>query len=202
VQPGLRVLLLPRQGGPLPGQAVLNTLQTNATLLDDAWGEFLAANGFLVEESIDGPRDLHDAFRVDKGGKPTFDRVLAGLDVLKRHGVEWNALTVVNSRSEGRGLEVYRFLRDDLDATFVQLIPIVERDDDGVSSRTVTADGEPGLNRLCAGYQSFFHHVDESIRVMADLLAVGKDADGVTDWYATHHPRIPLAAAPPSGGAP
>ena len=134
-----RVLELEREHAE-PGQAVLNTLQTNATLLDDAWGEFLAANGFLVGVSIDGPRDLHDAFRVDKGGKPTFDRVMAGLDVLKRHGVEWNALTVVNSQSAGRGLEVYRFLRDDLGAQFIQLIPIVERDGEGVSSRTVDAE--------------------------------------------------------------
>jgi uncharacterized protein len=132
-----RVLELERQYAE-PGQEILNTLQTNATLIDDAWGEFLADHGFLVGVSIDGPRDLHDAFRVDKGGKPTFDRVTAGLDVLKRHGVEWNALTVVSSQSAGRGLEVYRFLRDDLGAQFIQLIPVVERDGDGVSTRTTT----------------------------------------------------------------
>ncbi len=71
---------------------------------------------FLVGVSIDGPREMHDAFRVDKGGKPTFDRVLAGLDALKRHGVEWNALTTINAANEDHGLEVYRFLRDDLGA--------------------------------------------------------------------------------------
>lgn len=325
-----RVLELERRYAK-PGQEVLNTLQTNATLLDDAWGEFLAENGFLVGVSIDGPRDLHDAFRVDKGGKPTFDRVMAGLGVLKRHGVEWNALTVVNSRSAGRGLEVYRFLRDDLGAQFIQLIPIVERDGDGVSTRTVdpddygqflidvfeewvrhdvgdvfvqsfdtalahwmdmpelgicvhqetcgralalehngdmyscdhfvepqhlvgnlgdgrtllqivdsheqvafgiakrdtlpeycrscdvrfachggcpkdrlitTPDGEAGLNWLCSGYQAFFRHIDAPMRVMADLLETGRDADGVTAWYAKHHPESSPAAATPSGGAP
>ena len=61
-------------------------------------------NDFLVGVSIDGPREMHDAYRVDKGGKPTFDRVIAGLDALKRHGVEWNALTTVNSANGDHGL--------------------------------------------------------------------------------------------------
>ncbi len=110
-----------------PGQQVQHTIQTNGTLLDDAWGSFLADNGFLVGLSIDGPRAMHDAYRVDKGGKPTFDRVLHGWEVLRRHGVEWNALTTVNAANADHGLEVYRFLRDDLGAAFIQFIPIVER---------------------------------------------------------------------------
>jgi uncharacterized protein len=110
-----------------PGQRILNTLQTNGTLLDDEWGKFLHDNGFLVGISIDGPRPLHDAYRVDKGGKPTFDRVMRGLDVLKRHDVEWNVLTTVHAANGDHGAEVYRFLRDDLGTTFIQYIPIVER---------------------------------------------------------------------------
>jgi uncharacterized protein len=110
-----------------PGQAVLNTLQTNGTLLDDRWGAFLREHGFLVGLSVDGPRPMHDAYRVDKGGKPTFDRVMRGLDVLRRHEVEWNALTTVNAANGDHGREVYTFLRDDLGARFVQLIPVVER---------------------------------------------------------------------------
>jgi uncharacterized protein len=70
---------------------------------------------------------MHDAYRVDKGGKPTFDRVIRGLDALKRHNVDWNALTTVNAANGDHGREVYTFLRDDLGATFIQLIPIVER---------------------------------------------------------------------------
>ncbi|MGN8247051.1 anaerobic sulfatase maturase [Cellulomonas soli] len=124
----------------VPGQRVLNTLQTNATLLDDRWGAFLAREGFLVGASIDGPRAMHDAFRTDKGGKPTFDRVVRGIDVLRRNRVDWNALTTVNAANAGHGAEVYRFLRDELGATFVQLIPVVEREGDGVSRRTVTGD--------------------------------------------------------------
>lgn len=110
-----------------PGQTVLNTLQTNATLLDDAWGEFLAEHGFLVGVSIDGPAQMHDEYRRDKGGKPTFDRVVRGLRTLQRHGVEWNSLTTVNAANELHGLEVYRFLRDDLGARHMQFIPVVER---------------------------------------------------------------------------
>lgn len=110
-----------------PGQRILNTMQTNATLLDDEWAAFLRDHEFLVGVSIDGPREMHDAYRVDKGGKPTFDRVLRGIDVLRRHGVDWNALTTVHRANGDHGPEVYTFLRDELGAQFVQLIPIVER---------------------------------------------------------------------------
>ncbi|HEU4947634.1 MAG TPA: anaerobic sulfatase maturase [Kribbella sp.] len=110
-----------------PGQSILNTIQTNGTLLDDEWGQFLHEHDFLVGLSIDGPREMHDAYRVDKGGKPTFDRVIRGLDVLRRHGVDWNVLTTVNAANGDHGREVYTFLRDGLGAQFIQLIPIVER---------------------------------------------------------------------------
>lgn len=110
-----------------PGQRIVNTLQTNGTLLDDEWGEFLAQSEFLVGISIDGPREMHDAYRVDKGGKPTFDRVMRGLDVLKRHGVEWNVLTTVHAANGDHGRRVYTFLRDELGAEFVQFIPVIER---------------------------------------------------------------------------
>ena len=113
-----------------PGQRVINTLQTNGTLLTDAWGAFLQVHDVLVGISIDGPRDVHDRYRVDKGGKPTFDRVMAGLDVLVRHGVRWNVLTTVHAANGDRGRDVYVFLRDVLGATFVQFIPIVERGTD------------------------------------------------------------------------
>jgi uncharacterized protein len=110
-----------------PGQQVLNTLQTNGTLLTDEWGDFLAEQHFLVGISIDGPRDIHDAYRLDKGGKGTFDRVMRGLDVLRANKVDYNILTTVHAANETRGREVYRFLRDECGATFMQFIPIVER---------------------------------------------------------------------------
>jgi uncharacterized protein len=114
-----------------PDQRVEHTMQTNGTLIDDEWAAFLAERDFLVGISIDGPRDLHDTYRVDKGGKPTFDRVIRGLDRLKAHGVRWNVLTTVHRANEDHGLDVYRFLRDDLGVEFVQLIPIVERPSPG-----------------------------------------------------------------------
>jgi uncharacterized protein len=302
-----------------PDQVVHHTIQTNATLLTDEWCELLAAHDFLVGVSIDGPRELHDRYRVDKRGGPTFDKVVAGLDLLKRHGVEWNVLATVNAANQDHPLDFYRFFRDDLGARFIQLIPIVERDNDTgfqegdtVTDRSVepeawgrfliavfdewvrrdvgevfvshfdaalaswlgvrpamcvfgetcgdavalehngdlyscdhfvepahlvgnigrthlvelmasprqrsfgeakrdtlpnqcrvcdvrfachgecpknrfvlTADGEPGLNYLCAGYLSFFHHVDGPMRLMADLLRRGRYADEVMTVLAS-----------------
>jgi uncharacterized protein len=275
---------------------------------------------------------MHDAYRVDKGGKPTFDRVIAGLDALKRHGVEWNALVTVNSANGDHGREVYTFMRDELGATFMQLIPIVEhaggqqashrsvtgaqygrflidvfeewaRHDVGdvfvqmfdtslahwmgmdqagmcVHARTcgdalalehngdlyscdhyvdpeyllgnitqgrtllqlvdspeqrafgqakadtlpaycrscdvrfacnggcpkdrflTTPDGEPGLHYLCEGYQLFFRHVDEPMKVMTGLLRRGADATGLRDWYAARDAvRGPDAAQSSAGTA-
>lgn len=112
------------------GKTIRNAFQTNGTLLDDDWGAFLNAEGFLVGLSVDGPRDLHDRYRVDKGGKPTFDAVMRGLEVLKRHGVEFNTLTVVHRENAKRPLEVYRFLKE-IGSGFVQFIPLVERVGDG-----------------------------------------------------------------------
>jgi uncharacterized protein len=115
------------EGFARPGQQIVYTIQTNGTLLNDEWGVFFAEHGFLVGLSIDGPRVMHDTYRVDKGGKPTFDRVMEGLRVLQRNGVEWNALTTIHAANHDRGREVYRFLRDECDARFMQFIPIVER---------------------------------------------------------------------------
>jgi uncharacterized protein len=342
-----RSLELVRRYAPA-GQRVLHTVQTNGTLVDDEWAALFAEHDFLVGVSIDGPAQVHDAYRVDKGGKPTFDRVVRGIAALQRHGVDWNAITTVNAANGDHGREVYTFLRDDLGATFVQLIPIVERvtaellpmaesgwgkragprplyrqEGDLVTHRTVgaqqygqflvdvfeewvrhdvgdvfvsmfdtalahwmgleqagmcvhartcgdavalehngdlyscdhyvepgyrlgniaegrtllqlvdspqqrafgqaksdtlpaycrrcdvrfacnggcpkdrflhTPDGEPGLHYLCAGYQRFFRHVDEPMRVMAGLLRSGRDATGVRDWYAAADARRAHAA--------
>jgi len=115
------------EGHLKPGQRAAYTIQTNGTLIDDEWAAFFAENGFLVGISIDGPRELHDAYRVNKGGKGSFDDVMAGLDRLRGAGVEWNALTTIHAANAGHGSEVYRFLRDECDARFVQFIPIIER---------------------------------------------------------------------------
>ncbi len=111
----------------LPGIRVLNTLQTNGTTLDDDWCTFFRSNDFLVGISLDGPRACHDAFRVDKGGAGTFERVMRGIELLKKHRVDYNILTTVNSANVGQPLSIYRFVRDEVGAAFIQFIPIVER---------------------------------------------------------------------------
>jgi serine-type anaerobic sulfatase-maturating enzyme len=108
------------------GKKIENALQTNGILLDDLWGRFLAENHFLVGISIDGPKRFHDTYRIDKGGQPTFQRVIRGLEVLKRHGVAFNILTVVNRKNSYYPLEVYRFLKRH-GSGYIQFIPIVER---------------------------------------------------------------------------
>jgi uncharacterized protein len=110
------------------GMRVSNALQTNATMLDDQWCDFFRANDFLLGVSLDGPRELHDAYRVDKSGAPTFDRVMRGIELLKKHQVEFNILTTVHVANAHNPLAVYRFLRDEVNTCFVQFIPIVERD--------------------------------------------------------------------------
>jgi uncharacterized protein len=113
-----------------PGQTLVHTIQTNGTLLTDEWCAFLAEHRFLVGLSVDGPAPLHDAYRVDKKGAPTFDRVRRAWDLLAAHRVETNVLCTVNAANQHAPLEVYRFFRDDLGARYLQFIPIVERDND------------------------------------------------------------------------
>jgi len=110
-----------------PGQRAEYSIQTNGTLLDAEWAEFFKQHDFLVGISIDGPREIHDEFRVNKGGRGSFDQVMAGLEHLTSVGVEWNALTTVHAANGDRGREVYRFLRDGCGARFIQFIPIIER---------------------------------------------------------------------------
>jgi uncharacterized protein len=109
------------------GQTVSYTFQTNGTLIDDAWSAFFKKHAFLIGISIDGPREMHDAYRVDKGGAPTFERVMSGLRSLQKHGVDYNVLTTLHAANADRPVEVYRFLRDECKATWMQFIPIVER---------------------------------------------------------------------------
>ncbi len=108
------------------GKRIENALQTNGILLDDGWCGFLAENRFLIGLSIDGPGELQDRYRVGKGGAPTFDRVARSMGLLKKHGVEFNTLTVVQRHNSHFPLEVYRFLKE-AGSGFMQFIPIVER---------------------------------------------------------------------------
>jgi uncharacterized protein len=110
-----------------PNQQILYTIQTNGVKLDDEWGAFFKAHNFLVGISIDGPRDLHDAYRVNKGGEGSYDQVMRGLNYLKKHQVDFNVLCTVHAANADHPLEVYHFFRDELGVEFIQFIPIVER---------------------------------------------------------------------------
>lgn len=117
------------------GKQIANAFQTNGVLLNDAWAECFLEYQFLIGISIDGPRELHDAYRVDKGGQPTFDRVMRGIETLRRNKVDFNTLTTVHRANADSPLEVYRFLRDN-GSGYMQFIPIVER-----IAHQVTEDG-------------------------------------------------------------
>lgn len=122
------------------GMRLEHTIQTNATLLDEAWCDFLAQHRFLVGVSIDGPAPMHDRYRVDRRGAPTFERVVSGWRLLLDHGVDANILCSVHAANARFPLDVYRFFRDELGARYLQFIPIVERDPStarGVTDRSV-----------------------------------------------------------------
>jgi uncharacterized protein len=132
-----------------PGQVVQHTFQTNGILLDDDWCAFFKEHDFLIGLSVDGPREVHDAYRVDRGGKGTFDRVMQGWRQLRRHGVEFNILCTVNAANEKHGRTIYRFFRDELGTKWIQFIPIIER----ATADTITIanqgwSDQPGRKRL------------------------------------------------------
>ncbi len=110
-----------------PGQQVSYSLQTNGSLLDDDWCAFFKAHNFLIGLSLDGPPEMHNAYRVDKGGRGSYERAIHGYHLLQKHRVDVNILCTVHAANASRPLEVYRFFRDGLQAKFLQFIPIVER---------------------------------------------------------------------------
>lgn len=109
------------------GKRITNCLQTNGTLLNEEWARFLHDQRWLVGVSIDGPQDVHDAFRRTPAGQATWARVRRGIDLLDRFHVEWNAMAVVNSTNAEKPLEFYRFFRDELGCRHLQFAPIVEK---------------------------------------------------------------------------
>jgi uncharacterized protein len=125
------------EGHLRPGQRAVHTIQTNGTLIDAEWAAFFKANDYLVGISIDGPEPVHDAYRVTKGGRGSFDKVMRGLDHLREAGVDVNVLTTVHAANADRGREVYRFLRDACGARFIQFIPIIDRVPEAAADGTV-----------------------------------------------------------------
>ena len=106
-------------------RVICNSIQTNATLLNEEWCRFFKENNFLVGVSIDGPKDIHNRYRYSKDGKGSFDRVIDGIELLKRYGVDFNSLSVVNNLSEGRGREIYQFLKS-IGVQFMQFLPAID----------------------------------------------------------------------------
>lgn len=112
-----------------PNQRIENDLQTNGLLLNEEWAAFLKQNGFLVGLSIDGPRELHDHYRMTKDGRPTFDKVFAAAKLLHLHRIPFNALCVINRINAKKPLDVYRFLKNEVVSREIQFIPCVEPKD-------------------------------------------------------------------------
>ena len=135
-----------------PGQTVLYTIQTNGTKIDDELAAFFKQHNFLVGLSVDGPQALHDTYRVNKGGQGTFDQVMRGWEILKKHGVDVNILCTVHAANADHPLEVYHFFRDELKAEYMQFIPIVER-----ATAETLAPGQPGLERASRRRPSAVH---------------------------------------------
>ena len=120
------------------GRRIDNVIQTNGTLLTDEWCEFFAQNHWLVGISIDGPQPDHDHYRLTAAGKPSWKKVMQGIKLLKKHGVEWNAMAVVNAYNANHPLEFYRFFKEN-GCQFLQFTPIVERLTRHEDGRTLTS---------------------------------------------------------------
>ena len=120
------------------GRRIDNVIQTNGTLLTDEWCEFFAQNHWLVGISIDGPQPDHDHYRLTAAGKPSWKKVMQGIKLLKKHGVEWNAMAVVNAYNANHPMEFYRFFKEN-GCQFLQFTPIVERQTRHEDGRTLAS---------------------------------------------------------------
>jgi uncharacterized protein len=141
-----------------PGMRIANGMVTNGTLLDQEWCHFLAAEDFAVGLSVDGPRELHDAYRLTKGSKPTHDEVMRGWRLLQRDRVPCDILCVVHDRNVGYPKEVYRFFKE-IGATYLGFLPLVERRDDlpgGVGEHTIPAAAFGSF--LCTIFDEWVRH--------------------------------------------
>jgi uncharacterized protein len=156
-----------------PGQRIANAFQTNGTLLDDKWCKFFHDHHFLIGLSIDGPREMHDRYRVNKGGHPTFDAVVRGLKLMQNHKVEFNTLTVVNKENSQHPLEVYEFLKS-MGVEFMQFIPLVERI--GAEPKTLA---EPPLLKILTPYA-------QVTPWSVEPLAFGQFLSAIFDQWVRH----------------
>lgn len=136
------------------GQQVSFSLQTNGTLLDDEWCKFFKTHSFLIGLSLDGTAEMHNAYRTDKGGQGSFNRVRRAWDLLQAHGVDVNILCAVHAANASRPMEVYHFFRDVLRARFIQFIPIVEPQPIRISPPMSDLEARVGENPFAASRPS------------------------------------------------
>lgn len=125
------------------GHAIDNCIQTNGTLLTDEWCEFFKENNWLVGISIDGPQEFHDEYRKNRSGRPSFAKVMQGIRLLNKHGVEWNAMAVVNDYNADYPLEFYHFFKE-IGCRYIQFAPIVERLSKHEDGRYLATPLQPG----------------------------------------------------------
>lgn len=125
------------------GRRIENSIQTNGTLLTDDWCRFLRDNRFLVGVSIDGPQEFHDEYRRNRRGLPSFHKVMKGIELLRKHGVQYNAMAVINDYNADYPLEFYRFFKE-IDCHYIQFTPVVERLGRHADGTLLSAPGETG----------------------------------------------------------
>lgn len=161
------------------GRRIANGMQTNGTLLDDDWGRFLAAEGFSVGLSLDGPRDLNDRHRLTRNGRSTFDETMRGYDTLRRHGVRTDILCVVSAANVRHAADVYGFFRD-IGASYVSFLPLVDPRPNapgGVSPESVPSEAWGGF--LCAVFDDWqsrdIGHIKVQIIEEAARTAFGQE---------------------------
>lgn len=165
-----------------PGTRILNTLQTNGTLLDEKWCGFFKKYGFLIGLSIDGPEEVHNVYRVNRAGKGSFSQVIKGWQLLNDMGVQYNILCSVHAASHDKPLEVYHFLRDELKAQFIQFIPIVERTTSQALSLANSGWKEPGNKKRVLYTQSGGVVTDRSV----SALKYGSFLIAIFDEWVRH----------------
>ena len=153
------------------GKTINNIFQTNGTLIDDKWAEFFKRNNMLVGVSIDGPQIYHDEYRKSRNGKPSFYQVMKGIEILNKHGVEWNAMAVVNDYNAEEPLEFYHFFKK-IGCHYIQFTPIVERitrhkdgrhlaslaDNEEVALADFSVSAEQWGRFLCEIFDEWVHH--------------------------------------------
>ena len=165
------------------GKTIHNTIQTNGILLDRPWAEFFRQHHFLVGISIDGPQDIHDKYRKDKGGAPSFDKVMRAVTLLQSSGVAFNTLSTINKASEGRGLEVYRFLKS-IGSRYMQFMPVVEHVKDGCIVDPAQAGAQLASWSVSAlGFGRFLCDIfDEWVRGDVSRYFVGQFDAALASW--------------------